>query len=241
MGRLREEAGMTLMEVLVAATVGIVVMSALFGMLDTSVRLNTGVMSRTDAMQRGRLAMDVITQELRSQVCLADLTPAVAPGSSDTFVEFYNDFGEGDGARTTTKRRLSFDPDTGDIQTLVYAATADEPGSGQFTNAPAESHMRFENAAEQRDGGVRVPFLRYYAYKWKDTRAEATEQLPVPLSALDARRVARIDIAFVARPTGADDDDHGVELTDRIMARHSDPNLARWDPINPSLPDPRCV
>ena len=31
-----------------------------------------------------------------------------------------------------------------------------------------------------------------------------------------------------------------MNLSDQIMARHSDPNLAKWD-SNPTLPDPRCV
>jgi hypothetical protein len=241
MKRLRDESGMTLMEVLVASTVGMIVVLAIFALVDSSVRMNTGVMSRTDAMQRGRLAMDVLTQELRSQVCLTDLTPAIVPlESDDDSVSFYSDFSEGDGAEPPTKRTLSFDPDTGDIRTEIHAATAAEPKKGQFTTAPTETHLRFENAARQ---GA-VPFLQYYAYKWEGDpprRAEATLKLTTPLSETDARRVARIDITFIARPTGEETDDHGVNLTDRIMARHSDPNLARWDPANPSLPDPRCI
>jgi hypothetical protein len=244
MKRLRDQSGMTVMEVLVASTVGMIVVLAIFAMLDSSVRMNTGVMSRTDAMQRGRLAMDVLTQELRSQVCLVDLTPAVVPGSNGNTVSFYSDFSEGDGAEPPTKRRLTFDPATGDIRTDIYAATVQEPHDGQFTVAPTTTNMRLENASLQKDALNRdIPFLRYYAYEWKGDppHPEATLALPTPLSANDARRVARVDITFVARPTGEEKDDHGVNLTDQIMARHSDPNLARWDPINPSLPDPRCV
>ena len=40
-------------------------------------------------------------------------------------------------------------------------------------------------------------------------------------------------MTFVARPTGADNDDKGVNLTDQIMVRHADPNL--------SVPDPKCI
>ena len=244
MKRLRDESGMTLMEVLMASTVGMIVVLAIFTMLDSSVRMNTDVMSRTDAMQRGRVAMDVLTQELRSQVCLVDLTPAIVPGSDGSTVSFYSDFSDGNGSEPPKKRTLTFNDDTGAITTAIYNATQPEPRNGQFQVAPASTNLRLENAALQKDGGGRdVPFLRYYAYKWEGDppHPEATLPLATPLSATDARRVARVDITFVARPTGADDDDHGVNLTDQIMARHSDPNLARWDPINPSLPDPRCV
>jgi hypothetical protein len=246
MRRLRDEAGMTIMEVLTAATVGMIVLMAMFALLDGSVRMNTNVMRKTDAMQRGRLAMDVLTQELRSQVCLANLAgTAVRPGATADMVEFYSDFSEGDGVEPPTMRRLSFDPETGDIKTAIFMTDELEPVYDDFPEDPSQIQMRLENAARQLDeDGVEVPFLRYFAYEWVGnpaTRAEATDELVPPLDGNEARRVARIDINFVAQPTGVEDRKKGVDLSDRIMARHSDPNLARWDPTNPSLPDPRCV
>jgi hypothetical protein len=246
MRRLRDEAGMTIMEVLVAATIGMIVLMAMFTLLDGSVRMNTNVMRKTDAMQRGRLAMDVLTQELRSQVCLSNLAgTAVREGATADTVEFYSDFSEGDGLEPVTKRRLSFDPDTGDITTAIFMTDELAPIPGDFPDIPTQTLMRLENAARQLDdGGGEVPFLRYFAYEWVGnpaTRAEATEELIPPLDGNEARRVARIDINFVAQPTGVEDRDKGVDLSDRIIARHSDPNLARWDPTNPNLPDPRCV
>jgi hypothetical protein len=240
MRRLRDEAGMTIMEVLVAATVGMIVLMAMFTLLDGSVRMNTNVMRKTDAMQRGRQAMDVLTQELRSQVCLSNLAgTAIITGDANS-VEFYSDFSEGDGLEPPTKRRLSIDPETGDITTAIFMVDETEPVPDDFPDDPTQTQMRLENAA-LRPG---VPFLRYYAYEWVGnpaTRAEATEELTPPLTPNKARRVARIDINFVAQPTGVEDLEKGVDLSDRIMARHSDPNLARWDPTNPNLPDPRCV
>jgi len=239
--RLRDEAGMTIMEVLTAATVGLIVLTAMFTLLDSTVRMNTNVMRKTDAMQRGRIAMDLLTQELRSQVCLSNLAgTAVREGATSNMVEFYSDFSEGDGAEPPTKRRLWFDTATGDIQTAIWMTDDLEPVPGDFPVDPTQTQMRLENAA-LRPG---VPFLRYYAYRWVGnpaTRAEATQELIPPLDGNEARRVARIDINFVAQPTGVEDREKGVDLSDRIMARHSDPNLARWDPTNPNLPDPRCV
>ncbi len=122
-----------------------------------------------------------------------------------------------------------------------------EPQPGDFADAPSETLLRLENAGLQRDGdGDPVPFLRYYAYRWVEVqgqtpRPEATLELVPPIDANEARRVARIDVSVVANPLGSDERTKGVDLTDQIMARHSDPNLAKWDPANPSLPDPRCV
>ena len=90
---------MTLMELMTAITIGMIVMFAMFALLDNTVRMNTNAMAKTDAMQRGRLAMDTMTQELRSQVCLDNLAgPAIVPNVTDsTTVEFYSDFSSGDG------------------------------------------------------------------------------------------------------------------------------------------------
>jgi hypothetical protein len=247
MSRLREEAGMTLMEVLTAITVGFVVLAAVFTMLESAVRLNTGVISRTDAMQRGRLAMDVITQELRSQVCLNNLNnPAVVGGANENSVTFYSDFSDAEGDEPPEKRTLTFDPATGNISTTIYRARVAVPDDVNDFDVTAKN-LRLENAARQEipdgpDAGTApdgfVPFLRFYAYETvgNPPHPEPTMRLTPGaggLTTAQAARVARIEIAFVARPTGADNDDHGVNLTDQIMARHSDPNL--------SVPDPKCV
>jgi prepilin-type N-terminal cleavage/methylation domain-containing protein len=246
MRRLREEAGFTLMELITAMSIGTIVLLAMFALLDNAVRLNTSVMSKTDAMQRGRLALDVLTQELRSQVCLENLAgPAIVPNTSTaTQVEFYSDFSEGDGTVPPTKRRLTYDPVTGNVTTRVYKTNKLEPVPGDFAVAPSEIHLRLENAALQKNGaGVDIPFLRYYAYQWvgDPPRPEASLELAPPIDANEARRVARVDVTLLSRPTGTTDRKKGVNLTDQIMARHSDPNLAKWDPVNPTLPDPRCV
>jgi hypothetical protein len=243
MSRLREEAGMTLMEVLTACTVGLIVMGAMFAMLDTTVRLNTGVMSKTDAMQRGRVAMDVITQELRSQVCLNNLNnPAIKQGAKPDSVTFYSDFSSADGDVAPQRRTLTFDPDTGDVRTAIYKATKLKPGPDDFVPTPSSVNLRLENTAQQvdpLDPSKKIPYLRYFAYETvgNPPHPEPTLELfpnaSTGLNAAESARVARIEIAFVSRPTGAKDSSKGVNLSDQIVARHSDPNL--------SVPDPKCV
>jgi len=101
--RLRQEEGFTLMEVLMATLVGFVVLAATMGLLESTVKLNTGVMGKTDAMQRGRLAMDKITQQLRSQVCLDLDNPAIPLGATNDSVTFYADY-SWDGKTAPVKR-----------------------------------------------------------------------------------------------------------------------------------------
>jgi hypothetical protein len=174
-------------------------------------------------------------------VCLENLTsPAIeAESASDSSVTFFSDFSEADGAEPPSKRTLTFDPDTGAITTAIYNTAVLEPAPDDFPDNPSTINLRLENAAQQvRPNGTKVPFLQYFAYQdvGNPPRREATLPL-VPgsdgLTAAEAARVARVDIAFVSRPTGAKDSSKGVTLSDQIMARHSDPNL--------SVPDPKCV
>jgi prepilin-type N-terminal cleavage/methylation domain-containing protein len=235
MRRLRAQDGFTVIEVLSAMTVGLVVLAATFGLLESTLRLNAGVMAKTDAMQRGRLAMDVMTQQIRSQVCLDSETPAVVAGQ-DTWVTFYADHGAAEGQAAPAKRTLVFDPARGSIGNYFHTTTAWPAEADDYPVTPTGTNLVLENAVLQPG----VPFLRYYAYTEVDGRPQPDLLLPTPLSGDDAARVARIEIAYVARPTGARDDEGAVNLNDQIVARHADPN-AIPDPTDPDWPRRRTA
>lgn len=233
---LRNEDGFTLMEVLTALTVGFVVLAATLGLLESTVRLNTGVMAKTDAMQRGRLAMDTITQQLRSQVCFDWDNSAILQGSDASSVTFYADFSAD--ASTPIKRRLRFDAPTGRIIADQYDPPSPLPNPftpASYPPSPQGSNLVLENATLQRDPVTNqpIPFLRYYAYQEVGGVLRADQELTPPLDKAEAARAARVDITYLARPTGAVDNEKAVNLSDQVMARHADPNLA--------VPDPKCV
>jgi len=236
MTRTRGEDGFTLMEVIVAMTVGFVLLGALLGLLESSVRLNTGVMAKTDAMQRGRVAMDAITQQLRSQVCFDWENSAIVEGSDASTVEFYADYtAEGE---KPVKRRLSYDAATRRILASRYDAPTPTPDPftpASYSSTPAATNMVLENVGLQQPEGAPVPtpFLRYFAYEEVDGVLRADRELTPPLDAAEAARAARVEISYFALPTGSSDAGKGVSLSDQVMARHADPNLA--------VPDPNCV
>jgi Tfp pilus assembly protein PilW len=233
MSRFRAQDGFTLAEVLIAATVGFVVLAAALGLLESTLRLDNGVMAKTDAQQRGRLAMDRITQELRSQVCLNLTTPAIVPTvSTADSVTFYSDFGQ-DNTKPPMKRTITFNPTTGDVTESKVLGKGPDGGPFTFTDAPTSSVI-FQNATRvvEADKSVR-PFLKYYAYQTVSGVLGTTQVLDPPLNAAAAARVARIEISFTARPTGAKDSTNATDIKDEISVRHADPNL--------TVPDPQCV
>jgi hypothetical protein len=234
MSRLRSQDGFTVMEMLMAITVGFVVLAATLGLLESSVRLDLGLMSKTDAMQRARLGMDKLTQELRSQVCLDYDNPAVVAGDANSLT-FYGDY-TWEGTRPA-KHRVVFDPAKGTITSYVYEApTAPLPlKKDSFPISPTKTQLVLEAVRNQFNTAQNktVPFFTYFAnHKDSDDVYRPSEELPVPLNADDVKRVARIDVAFLARPTGAKDDKQAVNLTDQIVVRHLDPNVSL---------DPKCV
>ena len=235
MKRLREDEGFTIMEVLIAATVGFVVLAATLGLLESTVRLNTGVMAKTDAMQRGRVAMDTLTQQLRSQVCLDWSHSAILTGATANSVTFYADYSS-DGKKPV-KRKVTFDPVKHEIRSLLYrsSSTATPPPWDSYSGTASANMLVLENAWNQYDDVKKadVPFLRYYAYQTTDGVLRADQELLPPLDDAKAARVARVDISFLSRPTGARDSKKAVNMTDQVMARHADPNK--------SIPDPNCI
>ena len=62
------------------------------GMVDVSQRASSRVEARVDSTQRGRVAMEQVTQRLRSQVCLGSASPIVS--ATDTDVTFFADLGD---------------------------------------------------------------------------------------------------------------------------------------------------
>ena len=83
MTRVRDESGFTLIELLMAMTIGVVVLLAAFMLVDASAPLAQKTQDRVDAAQRGRLAMEIIGAELRSQVCMPGAVPPIMPTVSD--------------------------------------------------------------------------------------------------------------------------------------------------------------
>ncbi|HYM57653.1 MAG TPA: hypothetical protein VES79_06785 [Solirubrobacteraceae bacterium] len=221
--RFRAESGHTLMELVVAMSLGMGILLIAFALLDRSLGLSNEVGDRVDAVQRGRLAMDTITRQLRSQVCLGAV-PALVTAQADT-VTFYSNLS--DGSRPPEKHTLTFDSATGTLEQTALVGTGFPPATS-FLGTPRRNVL-LNRAA--RNGAS--PVFSYYGF---DTASppKAVAPLTAPLSALDRERTARIEISFVSRPTRATTtNNRAAVLTDEIFVRSADPN----DPA----PVPKCA
>jgi prepilin-type N-terminal cleavage/methylation domain-containing protein len=134
MNRLRRQDGFTVVEMLVAAAVGSIVMVAIFTLLDTSVKQSGGVTARVDSTQRGRTAMEKITRELRSQVCWSPdggaSVPSVTLADAQPYsVTFYGYSGYGD--VHADKRTIWWDTNTNSINESIAPGL---PATGAVTS-----------------------------------------------------------------------------------------------------------
>jgi hypothetical protein len=228
MNRLRDESGFSLPELLTALIIGMVVLLATLDLLDNTISVGSGVNRRVDALQHGRTALDVITRDLRSQVCVGIDDPAAAGGSSsqpsliagtDDSVDFYVDLGDGTTARPPERRTIVFDPTAQTIEERIYKPTGGA-GNYVFPATPTSTRTLISDVAQ--DGST--PIFRYYAF---DTQTPPTPSVLLPassgLSTADMARTARTAIAFKAlsdngSSTGA------ASLHDDVYRRAVDPN-----------------
>jgi hypothetical protein len=227
---LRSDDGVTLVELLIAMSIGMMTLFAVFAVLDTSVKQSNAVAGRVNATQRGRIAMDTITRQLRSQVCYSPVVPALVSGS-DNAVKFHTDLS--DGSRLIEQRELTYNPIAKTIVEKTWA------GVGNPITFPTVTKTRQILDEVTTRPAPNAAIFRYYAYNIPPVTVPPTPPRPsvkltTPLSATDLARVARIDIGFTTLPPNAKPSPAAaVTLQNEIYVRVADPN----DPA----PTPTCA
>jgi type II secretory pathway component PulJ len=230
--RLRsDQSGFTLPELITAMGIGMVVLLAAFMLLDRAVSTSSELSDRQDSTQRGRLAMELVTRELRSQVCLGDGQPITA--GDDNSVTFYANLSSSSNA--ADKRALRYVASEKRLYEDVYNGTGTFPTLA-FPATPTRTRELLNPVQPVVDGTVTRPMFRYYKYKIGGTPGEL-QQLTSPLSAIDAPDVVMIKVAFAALPQ------RKVERTTDVADAttfESDVYVRLADPTKP-LDAPRCI
>jgi type II secretory pathway pseudopilin PulG len=203
MRRLRtDQAGFTLVELLVSMTLGMIVLTALMALVQTSQRVTTTNTQRSDATQRGRLAMEQIMQGLRSQVCLkasATSPQTTVTAGSDTSITFFANIAAPDKANSGlpapfAPKLITYSYGGGTI--TEQASDNTSTAAGVYTFPTVNRTRTVLTDASQVSA---TPIFRFYGYK-TDGSIDSTP-LPTPLAAADLPKVAKIDIDYVSKPT----------------------------------------
>lgn len=214
----RSEAGVTLIELLVAMLVGTLVMSAALGLVTSSQGATKKIGDRVDAGQRGRVALDQVTQRLRSSACLEDgKTPPIVYGDA-TRITYYADL-DGDTIYDPEQRALEF---VAGPPTILLESRWQGLAVPLAAPAPAATSSRTVLSGYDpllaQPSLLAQPYLRYFALS--TATPAVVSELAVPLSDTDRVRVARIDIAFRARPSDTSlYTPNSVAMTTSVYAR----------------------
>jgi Tfp pilus assembly protein PilW len=218
---MRAEDGFTLVEVLLGAVLSLLVIYAGLAVLDNSVKLARVTDQRVDASQRGREAMETVTRELRSQVCLGS-QPALTAGS-DTAVTYYVNLVGHD----ATPERHSMALVNGDLVLNRYVGTGTTPNL-TFPAQPTSSRVVAENV--QQVGTT--PIFRYYKWNSSGATVVPTTQLATPLTTATLGEPVKIAISFRVNPGRSFGSTNGYsDLHDSVYTRTSDPNDVSRGPL----------
>jgi type II secretory pathway pseudopilin PulG len=214
----RDERGMTLVELLVAISAGMVIFFGLTMMVIASMHQTTRITNRVHATADARLATERVVNELQSACAARYLTP-VRKGSTGTVLKFARAFGSA----------VSPSPVMTEVKLVGSSLWSYEyPVSGGSTpewtfneTTPTSQRILISNVAPI---SASVPIFSYYQF----TNATISTQMTPPAAGFEeteAEKVVKVGISFkVTPPGGPVTDANGAALIqDSALLRFTPP------------------
>lgn len=229
--RLRtEQSGFTLVELMVAISIGMVIVLAAYNILDASVRAWGNAEARAEVSQKGRLGMDIIARNLRSQACPTTSSSSTTPIGSFVVAEanravFWVDLGR---AADTTVGRTK-DPS---LSGISYS-------SGVINEQTFASNLITSTAVNRsivRDvvpnNGSSTVLFKYYEFNDNyDPAVTDTsnagyglyKELATPVAAAKLPEIVQVSAAFRSyKRNGAATDKITAAFSDQVTLRSAD-------------------
>ncbi len=198
LNRLRKERGFTLVELLVVIAAGMVTATALFTILDVTLRQTTRTFSRVDATQRARTVLERVSNELHS-ACVANKVQPILAGTKGTTngtqVSFWSAYGSAVNP-TPVKKVISFDSTAGKLVESTYPLAS---GISPTTWVPQGTATSTETLLTNVAQSGSVPVFRYYELREPPNTAPLAAN---PLSVTNAENTSQVQITLVVKPTG---------------------------------------
>jgi Tfp pilus assembly protein PilW len=195
--RFGDDRGLTLIETLVAALTSVVVVGALFAILEVSLHQTTLITDKVQANQLGRIAMTRIVDELHS-ACLSPGFRPIQVKSSEDELFFVNAYGSeatipnakeakvsGTGA---FEHQIAWSPTADTLTDYTYKSTSGEGSEAKFpeitsNHANATPTTGTLLASNVTQTGT-TPIFKYYKYN----KEGATSSSSTALGALEVQK-----------------------------------------------------
>lgn len=213
---LRDESGMTLVELLVATTAGIVVMAGISISLIVTMRQTDRVTSHVEANQKARITMTKIIDQLHSS-CVAPQIAPVQKGSTGTSLTFLHQTGSAI-SPTPVKSTISLSGTT--LSQTDYQVTGGAAPEWVFATTPS-STVRLATGVSAISASV--PIFRYFTYTEGKINSTA---LPVPLTETTAGETVQVNVALETAPMNtppSGDTNGSTEIQNSALLRLTPP------------------
>jgi prepilin-type N-terminal cleavage/methylation domain-containing protein len=187
---LADESGFSLIELLVAMSLGSIVLTALLTVFVNGLTATTNVTDRVQALQDARLTLDRMNTLLQAEVCAAGAAPVTdAQADSITFTA-----NVGDVAANPTRYRLRYDSTNNTIVEERFAPIVASDGSISFPSASTSTQTIGTNIVPA--GGT---MFTYYTFDLVNGGLDP-DPLAQPISDSDEQRVVAVKTAITAQP-----------------------------------------
>jgi Tfp pilus assembly protein PilW len=243
--RLGDDRGLTLIEMLVAALTGVIVVGALFAILEVSLHQTTLITDKVQANQLGRTAMTRIIDELHSACLSPGFKPVQAKSSEDElrFVNAYSSEAVIPNAKEAKvsgtgafEHQIVWSPTADTLTDYTYKSTSGEGSEAKFPEITSTHANATPTTGTLLAGNVTqtesTPIFKYYKYH-EETTSSSSEPvstlLPISYTSLlgktEAEETASVLVSFRVAPTD-DKVEHNqyIDVSNQVTFAFSAPN-----------------
>lgn len=226
--KLADEDGFSLVELLVAMSIGIIVLIGVLAIVQATSRSSNRTTARIAADQAARPALTRIIDELHSSCISPDLAP-ILQGSGNSSVTFIYS-ADGGVSPVPQKKTITLDS-SGLITEYTYAYSGGTAPDWTFSTT-ASPRQLVKNVTPAAAGGqTGLPLFRYYAY---DSGGALSAVTPAAggLSATEAAAVVQVTVALAVTPpktTVSPDKAATLSLSDSALLRFSPASTTSGD------------
>jgi Tfp pilus assembly protein PilE len=153
--------GFTLIELLVTMLSGMVVILALFTIMDVTLHQSTRTLSRLNALQRTRVKLEQVVNELHS-ACVSSGVQPILSGSTANQLNFISQYGNG-ASLTPVEHVITFNSSAGTLTDTTYAETGVTESSHPtytFSSTAQSTTTLLTNVSQSGS----TPVFQYFAY-----------------------------------------------------------------------------
>ncbi|HEV7769833.1 MAG TPA: prepilin-type N-terminal cleavage/methylation domain-containing protein [Solirubrobacterales bacterium] len=192
---LRDERGMTLVELLVAASAGVIVMLGISLSLIVTMRGSARVANHIEANQNARLTMSKVIDQLHSACIASRIAPIKSPTggnpvSSGASLVFLHQTGAAV-SPTPVKSAIVLSGTT--LTQSDYAATGGSAPEWTFSTTPSSTRTLATGISAI---SASIPIFRYFGFG--EGQVAASPFAAQPLSEANAAKTVQVDVAFKA-------------------------------------------